>query len=55
MPNLWQDNTKAIPKNTDSMIVRTPMDQNEIAGRKDHLPNQMKSTEMSISHVPNRN
>ncbi len=53
--NLFQNGTKSIPRRqADSQIVRTPMDQNEIAGRKDHLPAQEKSTEMSVSHVPNR-
>ena len=54
MVNIWQNDTKSIPKNTDSQTVRTPMDQNEIAGRKDHLPRSEKSSDMSISHVPNR-
>ena len=52
--NIFQDNTKSIPKNRDTQIVRTPMDQLDVGGRKDHLPNQQKSSEMSISHVPNR-
>lgn len=53
--NIWQNDTKSIPKNTDSMIVRVPMDQSEIGGRKDHLPAQQKSPEISIAHVPNKN
>ena len=52
--NIFQNDTKAIPKGADAQIVRTSMMQNEIAGRKDHLPNQAKSPELSISHVPNR-
>lgn len=54
MVNIFQDNTKSIPKNSNSQIVRVPMDQLDVGGRKDHLPNQQKSSEMSISHVPNR-
>ena len=56
MVNIWHDNTKSIPKlNTDQEIVRTPMDQNEIAGRKSHLPNFNRTSNMTIDHVPNRN
>jgi hypothetical protein len=54
MVNIWQDSTKSIPRGTDSMIVRVPMDQIDISGRKDHLPNAQKSGAMSISHVPNK-
>ena len=55
MVNIFKDDTKKLPGRTpDINIVRTPMDQNEIAGRKDHLPNQHKSEDMTISHVPNR-
>jgi len=52
--NIWQDSTKTVPKGNDSQIVRVPMDQIDIGGRKAHLPNQQKSSELSISHVPNR-
>ena len=52
MTNLWQNPTKSIPmRKPDGQIIRTPMDQNEIAGRKDHLPNWV-NTEASIKHVP---
>lgn len=54
MVNIFQDPTKTIPKGTDSQIVRVPMDQIDIGGRKSQLPNSQKSTDMSISHVPNR-
>lgn len=54
MANIWQDNTKTVPKNNDAQIVRVPMDQLDVGGRKSHLPNQQKSNDMSISHVPNR-
>lgn len=54
MVNIFQDPTKSIPKGNDAQIVRTPMDQLDIGGRKSHLPNQQKSTDMSISHITNR-
>ena len=54
MANIFQDNTKAVPKNNDSQVVRVPMDQLEISGRKSNLPNQQKSSDLSISHIPNR-
>lgn len=54
MANLFQDSTKQMPK-SDSQIVRVSMKENEIAGRTDHLPNMDKSSDLSISHVPNRN
>ncbi len=53
MPNLFQNPTKSIPKKPESFIVRTPMDQSEIGGRKDHLPASDKN-EATISHIPNR-
>jgi hypothetical protein len=48
---IFQDPTKTMPKK-DSQIVRVSMEQNEIAGRKDHIP-AGKATDMAISHVPN--
>ena len=52
MPNLFQDGTKRVPKK-DDQIVRVDMEQQDIGGRKAHLPGQMKSDAMTISHVPN--
>lgn len=52
--NIWQNDTKAIPRGTDSQIVRVPMDQNDLTGRKDHLPTANKAGDMAISHVPNK-
>jgi len=54
MVNIFQDTTKSIPRGTDSQIVRTPMDQLDVGGRKSHLPNAQKSGDLSISHVPNK-
>jgi hypothetical protein len=55
MVNIWQNDTKSIPKGSDSMIVRVPMDQIDIGGRKSHLPTSQKSTDVSISYIPNKN
>jgi hypothetical protein len=55
MVNIFQDPTKSIPKKPSAMIVRVPMDQLEIGGRKSHLPGKDDTSGMSISHVPNRN
>jgi hypothetical protein len=52
MPNLFQDPTKSVPK-SDAQIVRVDMEQMDIGGRKSHLPDGQKSTDMSITHVPN--
>ena len=53
--NIFSDSTKRVPE-SDSMIVRVSMRQNEIAGRTDNLPSQSPtSPPMSISHVPNAN
>lgn len=54
MTNVFQDPTKTIPKGNDSQIVRVPMDQLDVGGRKSHLPNSQKSGDMAISHVANR-
>lgn len=48
--NPFVNSTKALPK-SDSMIVRVPMDELEIGGRKSNLPSEMKSSKMSIDHV----
>ncbi len=50
--NIFMDPTKSIPK-SDSQIVRVDMEQDDIGGRKSHLPAQSKSSDMAISHVPN--
>lgn len=50
--DIWQNPTKKVPE-SDKQIVRVPMDQLDIGGRKSHLPNNEKSEDMSISHVPN--
>lgn len=50
--NIWQDTTKSIPT-SDSQIIRVSMEEQEIGGRKSHLPAQQKSGAMQISHVGN--
>ena len=50
--NIFQNSAKTIPT-SDEQIIRVSMEEIEIGGRKSHLPSQMKSTAMSLSHVPN--
>ncbi len=52
MANIFQDNTKSIPTK-DAQIVRVDMEQQDIGGRKSHLPAQEKSGDLNVSHVPN--
>jgi len=49
--NIFQDNTKSIPKSSPN-IVRVSMTENEIAGRKDHMP-KAESSKADIMHVSN--
>lgn len=50
--DIFRDPTKTVPKR-DAQIVRVPMDQSEIGGRKDHMPAADKSGDLSIQHVQN--
>lgn len=50
--NIFQNPTKTVPTQ-DGQIVRVDMEQQDIGGRKSHLPSGEKSSAMSISHVPN--
>lgn len=50
--NIFSDSTKSVPMK-DSQIVRVDMEQQDIGGRKSHLPGQQKSENMTVSHVPN--
>lgn len=50
--NIFQNSAKAIPK-SDAQIVRVDMEQADIGGRKSHLPSQMVSDKLPLSHVPN--
>ncbi len=51
--NIFQNSTKTIPKQ-DSQIVRVDMEQNDIGGRKSHLPSAEKSSDMAIKHVASK-
>jgi hypothetical protein len=50
--SIFQDPTKALPK-SDEQIVRVGMKEQEIGGRTSHIPTNIKSGQMGISHVPN--
>ena len=50
--NVFQNSAKSIPT-SDEQIVRVDMEQIDIGGRKSHLPSNMKSGVMALSHVPN--
>lgn len=50
--NIFQNNAKSVPT-SDEQIVRIDMDKSDIGGRKSHLPSQMKSGALGLSHVPN--
>lgn len=51
--DLFREPTTSIPK-SDPQIVRVDMEQQDIGGRKSHLPKGEKSDSgMGIDHVPN--
>lgn len=50
--NLFQDSTKSVPS-SDAQIIRVDMEQQDIGGRKSHLPSEGKNQALSIDHVPN--
>ncbi len=52
MTNIFVDSTKSIPKKSEN-IVRVAMDQDEMTGRKDHLP-KADSSAATIEHVANQ-
>lgn len=49
--SIWQNSTKTVPKKPDDMIVRVSMEQDDISGRKSHLPGQDKASDLTIQHV----
>lgn len=53
MANIFQNPTKSLPK-SDEQIVRVKMEENEIAGRKSHVPTVNKSGILGIAHAPNK-
>jgi hypothetical protein len=48
--SIFQNSTKTLPKKPDSQIVRVTMEQDDISGRKSHLP-KTESSSMSVQHV----
>lgn len=48
--DLFKNSTKSIPE-SDAQIVRVPLDQLDIGGRKAHIPSQDKSSDLGITHV----
>ena len=50
--NIFQNSAKSIPK-SDEQIIRVDMEEQQIGGRKSHLPAQHKADSMTLSHVPN--
>ena len=52
--NIFQNNQKSIPMKTpDSFIVRVPMDQIDISGRKEHAFSRHENSVAHIAHVKN--
>lgn len=51
MVDIFKDPTKSVPTK-DPQIVRVDMEQQDIGGRKSHLPARHVESDMSISHVP---
>ncbi len=50
--SIFQDRTAKVPSN-DGQIIRVNMEDQEIGGRKSHLPSESRSPSMGIDHVPN--
>lgn len=48
--DIFKNSTQKLPK-SDKQIVRVSMEEDELQGRKDHLPNKEKSDILSIKHV----
>lgn len=51
--DIFRNPTTKLPK-SDKQIVRVDMEQDDLQGRKDHLPNQYKSDILNIQHVPSK-
>lgn len=50
--NIFRDDTKSLPKK-DEQIVRINFPQQDLGARESHLPKNVKSGALGISHVPN--
>lgn len=48
--SIFQNPTASVPKN-DPQIVRVDMEELQVGGRKSHLPNANKATDMNVTHV----
>lgn len=48
--NPFMNNAKALPK-SDSQIIRVPLDQLDLGGRKSAMPAEEKATDLAIKHV----
>lgn len=53
MVDIFRNTQKTLPKKADPQIVRVTMEQQDIGGRKSHLPGEMKSGAMTVMAVPN--
>ncbi len=51
MPDIFKDSTRSVPTQ-DAQIVRVDMEEQQIGGRKSHLPPKQTSPDMAITHVP---
>lgn len=51
MVDIFRDPTKSVPTQ-DPQIVRVDMEEQQIGGRKSHLPPKQVANDMSITHVP---
>ena len=51
MVDIFRDPTKSVPT-SDPQIVRVDMEEQQIGGRKSHLPPKEKASDMAITHVP---
>ena len=52
MTDIFRDSTRQVPTQ-DPQIVRVDMEQQDIGGRKSHLPPKQTAPDMAITHVPN--
>lgn len=51
--DIFKNSTSKLPK-SDPQIIRVNMEQDELTGRKEHLPGQEKSSILSVQHVSSR-
>jgi YbbR domain-containing protein len=49
--DIFHNPTKSVPTK-DGLIVRVDMEEQQIGGRKSHLPAKHMESDLSISHVP---